>query len=117
MVRDIIQAALGDPPFSLRPKGLRNTHETEAVQEETDEGGDSIIGATLLEFSDDGTRGTIAMCSWLFLGIRGYDKRFEFGYEPDMLWRLSAVGRVARELRANVVGSDIPNPGDECIFP
>ena len=65
-----------------------------------------------MDFADDGTRGTIAMCSWLFLGIRGYDRRFEFGFEPDMLWRLSAVGKVAREMRANVVGSDIPNPGD-----
>ena len=72
---------------SLRPAGLRQTPQGETFKEETDERGAPIIGATFHYFSDDGTRGTIAMCSWLFLGIRGYDNRWEFGYEPDILWR------------------------------
>ena len=42
----------------------------------------------------DETANTIAVVSWLFLAMRGYDRRFALPYPRDFIARLQMIGRV-----------------------
>ena len=69
-----------------------------------------ICGAQLSNPMSDGTANTIAVVSWLFLAMGGYDRRFGIPYPSDFLARVQMVGKVKFHFTADV-GVDMPNPG------
>ena len=74
-------------------------------------GGQAPICAALLSNPmSDGTANTIAVVSWLFLAMGGYDRRFALPYPRDFLARVQMIGKVRFAFSANA-GVDMPNPG------
>ena len=74
-------------------------------------GGQAPICAALLSNPmSDGTANTIAVVSWLFLAMEGYDRRFALPYPRDFLTRVQMIGEVRFAWSANA-GVDMPNPG------
>ena len=74
-------------------------------------GGQAPICAALFSNNmSEGTANNIAVVSWLFLAMGGYDRRFALPYPRDFLARVQMIGKVDFAFSASA-GVDMPNPG------
>ena len=96
---------LADMPWAIDPKDRPFGPSVAPI------GGQAPICAALLSNPmSDGTANTIAVVSWLFLAMEGYDRRFALPYPRDFLTRVQMIGEVRFAWSANA-GVDMPNPG------